>query len=333
MSFKNIDYLLWIIISGTLLSLFAMAFMFYRFYVLKTFFSRVSNIRFFKISYFIRSTVIILIIALFAIVVLRPQWGFHMREKNVKGTDVLVALDVSRSMNSRDVAADRLSRAKQAIRYIVESVPGRSGLIVFAGEAFLQCPLTTDKAAFSMFLDYTDTNSVALQGTDIGKALDEAERVFEKKQLTNKVLILLSDGEDHEKSLGPVLSRLQDNEVTVYTVGIGTDAGDLVPVVDSDNAGVYLKDSSGNIVKSVPDRKTLKDIASRTGGSFTDISASFSGLKRVIDALNSQTASDQGSRFVREPNDQFQYFAVMLVILMIVELLLNVCWKKQNKRG
>ncbi|MDA3900280.1 MAG: VWA domain-containing protein [Spirochaetes bacterium] len=328
MTFNNLDYLI-IIATGALVpALLIILFSVYRGYILKSYFNRVVNVPIFRRRYLVSSLLIIITALLFSLILLRPQWGFHMREKHVRGIDLLVALDVSRSMNSKDVAPDRLHRAKEAIRYVSESVPGRAGLIIFAGESFLQCPLTTDRSAFALFLDYTDTTSIALQGTDLAKALVEAERIFEKKRINKKVLLLITDGEDHEGNVEQVIDRLESQDVTVYTVGLGTSDGDLVPVVDSDNAGVYLKDMEGNLVTSIPDRALLKKIARDTGGTFTDISLSLGGLKSVIDTLNADSSKDKGSRYVKEPNDQFHYFALLLVLVMLGELLVHVKWRR-----
>ena len=152
-----------------------------------------------------------------ALTLLRPQWGERTREVHKEGTDLLIVLDVSRSMNATDVVPSRLGRAKDAIRLAVDSLKGdRAGIVLFAGSAFLQCPLTADIGAFHMFLDSASSESVSTQGTDIGKALKIAEKVFKKKKTAAKMLLLISDGEDNEGSVMASVSELKDEGVTVY---------------------------------------------------------------------------------------------------------------------
>ena len=262
---------------------------------------------------------IALAIPLFALAVLAPQWGEQEREIESEGSDVLIALDVSRSMNAADVGTSRLERAKNAARRIADSVSGgRIGLIVFAGEAFLLCPMTSDKGAFLMFLDSAGTDSVNLQGTDIGAVFNEASRVFSKRRENSKLLVLITDGEDHEGSAAKTLERLKELGVSVYCAGVGRDSGAPIP---TDPSG-YVTDRDGNPVRSAKNASFLKKLAADTGGSYFDISDSFSGLRTVISAIDSQDKNYYGTRIVKEPLDRFAFFVIPLIFLLTLELLL-----------
>jgi len=261
---------------------------------------------------------IALAIPLFALAALAPQWGEVQREIENEGSDVLIALDVSRSMNAVDVGISRLERAKNAARRIAEYVSGgRIGLIVFAGEAFLLCPMTSDKGAFLMFLDSAGTDSVNLQGTDIGAVFNEAFRVFSKRRENSKLLVLITDGEDHEGSAA-ALDRFKELGVSVYCAGVGRDSGAFIPA----GASGYVTGKDGNPIRSARNAPYLKKLALDTGGSYFDISDSFSGLRSVISVIDSQDKNYYGARLVKEPIERFAFFVIPLIFLLTLELLL-----------
>ncbi|HOW82023.1 MAG TPA: VWA domain-containing protein [Spirochaetota bacterium] len=271
-----------------------------------------------------REALIILSILLFAFIFLRPQWGEEVREVNSEGSDVLIALDVSNSMLARDVQPSRLQRAKDAVRWIAESLQGdRIGLVLFAGDAFLQCPLTNDIPAFMMFLDAADPSAIRLQGTDIGRALAEAYRVFEKKRLTSRMLVLITDGEDHEGSAEEAAALFRDLNVSVYSVGIGRDEGEVIPANEDEGSGDnYQHDSSGKLVRTSVNPGLLKKLAAMTGGSYIDITRDFSGLRFILEIIGDQQKNKYGSRIVKERKDRYQIFALILALILAAELAL-----------
>jgi Ca-activated chloride channel homolog len=246
-------------------------------------------------------------IGLAALVLMRPQWGEREDEARIEGVDVLAALDVSRSMDARDTRPSRLGRAKNAVRMIAESARGgRVGLVLFAGDAYLQCPLTSDIDAFLMFLDSVDTGSVRRQGTDLGRALDAAAGVFERRRLTSRILILITDGEDHEGGVDRGIERMKGLGVMVYTVGVGTESGE----------NLALPGMSVRSKKSVP---TLEKIAEKTGGEYLDITESLSDMKTIIGALGGQERTERGKRLVSRKIDRYQIFALLLAVLLSIE--------------
>lgn len=272
----------------------------------------------------IKAALIIFSIILFGFVVLRPQFGEKAREVNYEGSDVLIALDVSNSMLAQDVKPSRLQRAKDAVRWIAESLKGdRIGLILFAGDAFLQCPLTNDIGAFMMFLDSAGPESIRLQGTDIGRVLRESYRVFTKKRLTSRILVLITDGEDHEGSAAEAVARFRELDVSVYTIGVGRDDGEFIPVGDSDSSeDIYYRDTNGNLIRTRKNPGLLKKIAALTGGGYIDITDNFFGLKFILEIISDQQKNKYGSKIIKERKEQFEIFAVVLLLLLSVELML-----------
>jgi Ca-activated chloride channel homolog len=273
----------------------------------------------------IKQVLVILAIIMCALVVLRPQWGEQVREVHNEGSDVLIALDVSPSMLAQDVKPSRLERAKDAVRWIVESLKGdRVGLILFSGDAFLQCPLTNDYGAFMMFLDAASPDSIYLKGTDIGMALRQAYRVFKNKRLTSHILVLITDGEDHEGTAEETAKQFRGMDVAIYTVGIGRTGGEVIPSTGDENtADSYYRDNSGTLIKSRKDPSFLKRIAGMTQGVYIDISDSLSGLHNLLDVIADQQKNRYGSRIIKEPREQYQIFAFILLLLLSVELMLS----------
>lgn len=259
------------------------------------------------------------IVSCFAL--LGPGWGDRVREVSNEGTDVLVALDVSRSMLAKDADPSRLEKAKRAVRLIAESLQGdRIGLLIFAGDAFLQCPLTNDIGAFMMFLESVSPDSLRVQGTDIGRMLAEAGKVYQKKRLTSKMLVVITDGEDHEGGVDAEAEKFKELGVSVYAAGIGR-GGDLIPATGSDEAGNFYRDSSGTLIKTKKNDDLLRQLADKTGGFYIDITDSFSGLGKILNLIESRENRYYGSKMVREKIDRTYLFLILLIILLAVEML------------
>jgi Ca-activated chloride channel homolog len=325
--FGNFKYLVYIAtVSGAVLALFV-AYLFWKrraIIMLRRGVAREYLIRGSETMARVRQGLVALAIVLCALVLLRPQWGEVAREVNNEGSDVLIALDVSPSMLARDVSPSRLERAKDAVRWIVESLQGdRVGLILFSGDAFLQCPLTNDYGAFMMFLDAASPDSIYLKGTDIGAALREAHRVFKTKRLTSRILVLITDGEDHEGTAAEAAAEFKEMDVSIYTAGIGRTSGEVIPATGDESAtDNYYRDSSGKLVRTRKDVSSLKKIAGVTGGSYIDISDSLSGLKFILEIIGDQHKNKYGTRIIKEPREQYQIFVFILLLALAVELLL-----------
>lgn len=270
----------------------------------------------------LKTALVIVAIALSGFLLLRPQWGEITREAHNEGADLLIALDVSRSMLARDVRPDRLSRAKDAIRMMAERpAAGRIGLILFAGTAYMQCPLTSDVDAFLMFLESAGTDSIRMQGTDIGGALGAAAGVFRMPRMTSRMLVLITDGEDHEGGVGDALRQLKKLDVAVYTVGVGTTGGDVIPEA-VDGVESPVRDDGGTIVRTRKNSGVLEKIARETGGGHLDITHSLADVSRLLGAVSGQQKRDLGTHVIREKRERYQIFALVLILLMMLELLL-----------
>jgi Ca-activated chloride channel family protein len=271
-----------------------------------------------------REILICISIVLAGFILLRPQWGERIREVKKEGVDMLVAMDVSMSMFAQDVSPNRFSRARDAVKLIAESLRGdRIGLILFAGDSFLQCPLTDDIGAFMMFLDSVGNESIRLQGTDIGGAIDEAQRVFSRKRNTSRILVIITDGEDHEGRVMDAVERFRELEVRIYAVGVGKGRGDLIPLkVNGSSDDMYLKGLDGKLVRSRKHSELLKRISRETGGDYIDITDSISGIYQILDAISALARNEYGSRVIKERKEQYQIFTMILILLLSIEIMI-----------
>lgn len=248
-------------------------------------------------------------IAFVFVALARPQWGFHWEEQKQRGIDILFAVDTSKSMLTQDVTPDRLTRAKLAITDFVRKLEGdRVGLIAFAGDAFLQAPLTLDYDAFQESLDALDTNVIPRGGTDISSAIEEAQVAFGRESKNKKILVLITDGEDLEaKGIDSARAAAKDGLV-IYTIGVGSASGGLIPVPGANGGTDFVKDASGQFVKSHLDEATLKQIAEATGGLYEPLGQQGEGLQTIYNqALASLPKQDLASRSQKVYDERFQW--------------------------
>lgn len=272
----------------------------------------------------IKESLILIAVILSFFALLKPQCGEYPREVTSEGTDVLIALDVSRSMLVKDTDPDRLGRAKRGIKLIAESLSGdRIGLIVFAGDSFLLCPLTNDIGAFMMFLDSAGPDSVSIQGTDMGNMLADAAKVYEKKRLTSKILVVITDGEDHEGGVDDAISKFRDLGVSVYAAGIGRESGDFIPAGGDDSVpDAFYRDRNGNLIKSRQNGDLLKKLAAETGGSYSDITSSFAGLNEITNVIERQQRESKGSRIIKEKIDRTWILILLITVILGAEIMI-----------
>ncbi len=329
MIFKNYENLIYIVMATFIPLVLLMAYAFYRRNFIRQLIKTrrgqelLVNARYLKMG--IKESLIAIALLLCAFTLLRPSWGDVTRKVEREGADILIGLDVSMSMLAPDVKPNRLARAKQAIRWIAESQRGgRIGLIVFAGDAFMMCPLTTDMDAFFMFLDSVGPSSVNLQGTDFGALLHEAKRVFSKKRMTSKMFIIISDGEDHEKKYDSFIPFFKENNIEIYSLGIGLDGGEFIPASgDKSTADMYYRDLKGKLIKTKKNPGLLKHLAEATSGKFIDITSSFSGLSGLISKIDSEQHNSFGTKIIKEKKDRTFFFLLLLLIILIVEPLIG----------
>jgi len=273
----------------------------------------------------------VLLMIAFAFLVLAladPQTGSKMEKVERRGIDVMIALDVSNSMLAEDIRPSRLERAKQAISKLIDRLDGdRIGIIVFAGKAYNQLPITTDYGAAKMFLSAINTNIVPVQGTAIADAVEMATGSF-GQSTHNKAIIVISDGEDHQ---GDVLEKTEaaaKKGIVVYAVGIGTTEGGPIPVYNGDIRTGYKKDRDGTTIITRLDDSLLQRIASIGKGMYVRITNSEEGWQKVFDDLNKIQKSELESRQFSDYEDRFQYFIGFSLLFLIFEL---VVFDKKNQ--
>src|SRR3984957_10317015 len=216
----------------------------------------------------IRFTFVILAVAFLIVALARPQHGFDLEEVQQNGLDIVVAIDTSKSMLTTDIAPDRLERAKlAALELMQDAKADRLGLVAFAGDAFLECPMTIDDTAFQQSVQALNVNSIPQGGTAIAGAIQTAQKAF-KENDHYKALVLFTDGEDNDSEAGALAAAQNAAKVglKIFTVGIGTAAGDLIRVTDANGNSDYVRDEQGNVVKSHLNEALLRQIAGATGG-------------------------------------------------------------------
>lgn len=252
----------------------------------------------------------------------RPRWGLAEEESTVRGLDVVVCLDVSRSMLADDAAPTRLAKAKRAAFDLAGVTEGRIGLVAFAGEAFLQCPLTFDFAAFNETVATLDTDSVFTQGTDLGAAIREAASAFSREDTGAKALVIISDGEDHEQDAVDAARAAAALGIKIFSLGVGTTAGSVLRTPDPYGNPVFVKDSEGNAVRSRLEETLLREVASAGGGFYLPLRdrATVEALNRDGLAPLPKTMRHEGRR--RDWVERFQWPMGLALLLLAGELLL-----------
>ncbi|HKD39827.1 MAG TPA: VWA domain-containing protein [Myxococcaceae bacterium] len=262
----------------------------------------------------------------FAVALAQPQCGSRAELTKRRGIDVVVALDASKSMLARDVPPSRLERAKLELSSLLDELKGdRVAIVVFAGDAFIQCPLTSDYAAAKMFLRAVDPEQMQQGGTNIGGALLLAKQVLENADRGSKdrVVVLLSDGEDLSGEIGDAASVLHEAGIKVFAVGIGSESGEPIPIVNKNGEVTgYKKDSKGETVLTRLDRAALASLAQATDGEFfyQPSTVAVTDVARRIDKLQK---SELESRLTVRYDERFQYFAGPGLALLVAGMLVR----------
>ncbi len=266
---------------------------------------------------------LLLAVILAGLALARPQWGSVENTRAFVGEDVVFVLDCSLSMTTSDVLPSRLQRAKFAmLDFVRKQSHGRVGLVAFAGSAFIQCPLTFDADAFEETLMSVDEKTIPIPGTDIGRALNEANRAMDKNA-RRKMVVLVTDGEDLEKSGIAAAKQLATNGVVVFTIGVGTPAGKEIQTVNAANQPELLRDDKGEIVRSHLDESTLREIAEATGGSYYPLGALGDGLLKVHSAMHALDTASGLRQSAKSGVDRFHWFIAAMLVLLVTESLLG----------
>src|SRR5690554_1960400 len=249
-----------------------------------------------------------------------PQFGTRLQTVQRQGIELIIALDVSNSMNAQDIEPSRLERAKQAIARLTDRlVNDRLGLIVFAGDAYTQLPITSDYASAKMFLSNISTDIVPTQGTAIGAAIRLAMRSFSNNEGINRAIIIITDGENHEDDAMAEAAKAAENGILVYTVGMGTNRGGPIPLGTSGN---FLRDRDGNVVITKLNEEMLAQIAVAGGGEYIAANNIRAGINNLVKELSELEKAEFESKVYSSYEEQYQYLALFALILLILELLI-----------
>ncbi len=259
-----------------------------------------------------------------------PQIGTKLEQVKRKGVDIVIALDVSNSMKAEDIKPNRLEKAKHEIARFIDLLKGdRIGLVAFAGMAHLVCPLTLDYGAAKLFLQMMDTDLIPVQGTALGDAIKVAMKAFDQKDRKHKVLILITDGEDHEGNPVKIAKEAAKEGIIIYTIGIGSPQGVPIPVYDRNGNEVgFMKDRNGNVVTTKLDMATLQKIAFVTNGKYYMATSGQSELEKIYDEINKMEKKELSARRFSQYEDRYQIFALIGLLFLLSEFFLPVRTRK-----
>ena len=263
-----------------------------------------------------------------------PQTGSRLEKVQRKGIDLIIALDISNSMLAQDIKPNRLERAKQAISRLIDNLKGdRIGIIVFAGKAYTQLPITTDYAAAKMFTSTINTTIVPTQGTAIAEAIDMATTSFGESK-RNKAIVIITDGEDHQGNVLEQTEIATQKGIVIYTIGMGLPEGVPIPIYNGDIQIGYKKDQNGQTIMTKLDETLLQRIASIGNGMYVRATNSETGLTKIFDDINKIQKSEIEEKQFSDYEDRFQYFVALALILLILDLFVferKTRWMKKIK--
>ena len=267
----------------------------------------------------VRLTIFSIGFLFFAVGLSRPQIGAKLKEHETKGAEIMIVLDVSNSMLAEDYSPNRLERAKLAISRLVDKLrDDRIGLIVFAGNSFVQLPITTDYVSAKMFLNTITTESVPIQGTAIGEAINTALRSFSAQSEKSRAIIVITDGENHEDDPVAAAAQAAEMGVRVFTIGVGSPEGKPIPM-----DGELLKARDGNIVVTRLDETVLQDVAKAGDGVYVRAGNSEFGLNPIIDDIRRMEDEKYSSIVFEEFDEQFMYFMGIALFFFVLEMLIG----------
>lgn len=286
-----------------------------------------------------RAGLLVVAVVLLLISLAGPQWGFAWETLQQSGVDIVVAIDTSRSMLAQDIKPNRLERAKLALQDLLKQLRGdRVGLVSFAGSAFVQCPLTLDYGAFAESVQAVQVGIIPRGGTSLAAAITSGISAFDGRYGKNAVLLIITDGEDHEGRVQQAAQAAADKGIRIYTIGIGTPEGDLIPVAKAGQSA-FLKNRQGEVVKSRLEATTLQDIAIATGGAYIYTGGQGLGLDEVYTRyISTLEGREFTSTIERRVYERFQWPVLIAFILLVVEPLIgnragNWLTRRQPARG
>ncbi len=271
----------------------------------------------------LKFTLLLLALSLLIVAWANPQFGSKREKVKRKGVDLFVALDISRSMLAEDLRPSRLDRARQFASKLVDGLKGeRMGLILFAGNAYLQTPLTTDYSAIQLFIRSANPRLAPTQGTAIGAAVDLAERSFAEDNKQHKVMVVISDGENHDEESLARTEEARADGLLVFAVGVGTPEGGFIPVVENGRSE-FKRDRSGNPVRSRIDEEMLRQLAEAGGGTYFNLVDGDQIVEVIRERIDAMEKREFEQRSFSEYESYYQYFIAAALLLLLIEFLLS----------
>ena len=272
----------------------------------------------------IKQNLILLSISILIFAASGPQIGIRLAPVDRKGLDLVFCIDVSSSMRGTDIKPTRLDKSKFEVSQMIQNLKGdRVAIIVFAGSSHLYLPLTTDYEAAHLFLDQIDTNMIPTQGTALSSAIETGLSAFSEDDSKYKVLILITDGEDHEGEAISLARQASKRGMIIHTIGVGTIAGSLIPNINSSGITEYKKDSSGKLVTSQLNEKILEEIAEAGRGAFIRFNNKPANYKNILNQIDSMEKRTVKSHVYSEFEEQYQKFGILSLCLMITSMLIS----------
>ena len=257
-------------------------------------------------------------LALLIIMLARPQLGTKINHEKRVGIETIIAMDISNSMRAEDIVPSRLDRSKMMVENLVDHFSNdKIGLIVFAGDAFVQLPITSDHVSAKMFLSCIDPSLIATQGTDIAKAIDMATHSFTQEEGIGKAIVVITDGEDHEGGAVESAKAAKDNGMRVYVLGVGSVNGAPIPIPGT---GDYMKDNTGNTVMSALNEDMCKQVAQAGGGAYIHVENNSAAQDQLDNELDKLSKKETTTTMYSEFDEQFQAFGVLALLLLILEI-------------
>ena len=256
-------------------------------------------------------------LAVLIIMLARPQMGAKISHEKRNGIEAIICMDISNSMLAQDVAPSRLDKSKMLVENMVDHFTNdKIGLVVFAGDAFIQLPITSDYVSAKMFLQNIDPSLIQTQGTDIGRAITVAMHSFTKQDKVGRAIIVITDGEDHEGGAEEAAAAAKKQGINVFILGVGSPKGSPIPLGD----GNYMKDASGQTVMSALNEQMCREIAKAGSGTYIHVDNTSDAQEQLNDQITKLQKGDTDSVIYSEYNEQFQAFAVLALLILIVEV-------------
>ncbi len=280
--------------------------------------------------HWVKFGLLLLALAALTIGLANPQWSGQRREVTRRGIDLIIALDISRSMLAEDIQPNRLERAKRFAQNLVDELEGNQiGVELFACNAYLQVPMTTDYAFVNLALSTAETDQATAQGTAIGEAIRLAERSYPEESRNHRALIILTDGEDHDGTAAEAAAEAREQGLLIYSVGVGQESGSFIP--DPALGGDYLRDINGEPVRTRLDPATLQAVAEAGGGAYytltNDISGLANHLRGQIESIEQREFEEQS---FTDYDSYFQYFIALALLLLVVEY--SLAYRRSTRR-